>query len=352
SDLEQCGNQTLTYVNQMLASQGTVATLESVSEVKGMYQVNVTHRGGVIPLYVTRDCSFVFSQQGWEIGAPMSAPTANACGERTVTFVNEYLTGGGTAVTLANVLERHGMYQVNITYEGEQFPLYATVDCSLLFNIMGDGLDMSVPPPTPTPTPEPVKTDRPTVDLYVMSFCPYGTQAEGTLKPVVDLLGEKADFRIRYITTVTGTNLSSVRSLHGAVEAEEDLRQICIQKQAPGNFWTYLARFNAECYPLGLDQAGIAECSRNITSSLGIDEKKVTACVTGTGGIDLLKTDEGASEEHNATASPTLIVNGVEYGGDRTPEAYKQAVCRSFTNPPAECATVLSSQTVTATGSC
>jgi hypothetical protein len=357
--VETCGEQTLAYANKLLASQGTVATLVSVDEKNGMYQVNVSHQGGYIPLYVTRDCTLLFSQEGWEIGAPLSGSTASACGNRTVTFVNDYLVGeGGTNATLANVKEQHGMFQVNVSYQGEEFPLYATQDCTLVFNIFGDVLDMTVPPPTfpptptPTPTPEPVKTDRPSVDLYVMSFCPYGTQAEAAMKPVVDLLGKKADIHLRYITTVTGNNVTSVQSLHGAVEVEEDLRQICIQKDSPANIWSYLTRFNAECYPLSRDAAGMLNCSRNITGSLGIDQSKITVCATGTGGIDLLKTDEGSATENDAMASPTLLINGVEYSGSRTPEAYKLAICGSFTTPPAECSTVISSEQAAAAGSC
>ena len=349
---EECGNRTLAYVNQLLASQGTVATLVSVDDKNGMYQVNVSPQGGQIPLYVTRDCTLLFSQVGWEMGAPQSGSTATACGDRTVSFVNDYLVGEGTAATLANVREQHGMFQVNVSYQGEEFPLYATLDCSLLFNIMNDGLDMTAPLPTPTPTPEPVKTDRPTVDLYVMSFCPYGTQAEATMKPVVDLLGKKADIHLRYITSVTGTNVTSVRSLHGAVEVEEDLRQVCIQKHAPQNLWAYLTRFNAECYPLTQNTTDMLKCSQNITASLGIDGVKIQTCATGTEGIGLLKTDEESATEDGATASPTLLINGVEYSGSRTPESYKEAICGSFTTLPADCSTVLSSQQAAVAGSC
>jgi hypothetical protein len=197
-----------------------------------------------------------------------------------------------------------------------------------------------------------VKTDRPAVDLYVMSFCPYGTQAEATMKPVADLLGKKADIRIHYITSVAGTDISSVQSLHGAVEAEEDLRQVCIQKYAPESIWQYLSRFNTECYPIERNLTAMEKCSRNITTSLGIDQARITACVAGREGIDLLKADEGLSGQNGATASPTLIINGVEFSGERTPEAYKQAVCGSFTNPPAECSTPLATQQAAVSGSC
>ena len=58
-----------------------------------------------------------------------------------------------------------------------------------------------------------------------MSFCPYGTQAETAMLPVVNLLGAKATITVQYIANVSGTTAASVVSLHGPSEAMEDLRQ-------------------------------------------------------------------------------------------------------------------------------
>ena len=75
-----------------------------------------------------------------------------------------------------------------------------------------------------------MKSARPSVELFVMSFCPYGVQAENAMGPVVDLLGSKADIKIRFIATVNGATPDTVRSLHGLSEAKEDLRQLCIMR--------------------------------------------------------------------------------------------------------------------------
>ncbi len=345
---QRCADQTLLYVNGNLVDEGTAATLVSAADQHGMYRVNVSYQGQQIPLYTTTDCTLLFMDP-MELGASQPGISATTCGDRVLAYVNGNLVDKGTAATVVNVGEQHGMYLVTVAYQGQQYPFEATTDCTLLFP---KPTDMTAPLPTPTPTPEPVKTDRPSVDLYVMSFCPYGTQAEATMKPVVDLLGKKADIRLRYITTVTNTTVDSVRSLHGAVEVQEDLRQICIQKYAPAKIWAYVPRFNAECYPLTQNTTVMLNCSQNITASLGIDGGKIQTCATGTEGIGLLKTDEDSSDENRATASPTLIVNGVEFSGSRTPESYKQAICGSFTTPPAECTTVLSDQQVVAGGSC
>ena len=44
-----------------------------------------------------------------------------------------------------------------------------------------------------------IKTKRPELKIFVMSFCPYGNQMEDTLRPVFDLIGSNADFTPHYI---------------------------------------------------------------------------------------------------------------------------------------------------------
>jgi len=43
------------------------------------------------------------------------------------------------------------------------------------------------------------KVDTPELKFFVMSFCPYGNQIETALKPVADLLGDKANIQPQYI---------------------------------------------------------------------------------------------------------------------------------------------------------
>ncbi|MDD1660414.1 MAG: DsbA family protein [Methanomicrobiales archaeon] len=345
---QRCGDQTLSYVNDNLATEGTTATLVKAEDQHGMYRVTVAYQGQQIPLYTTTDCTLLFTE-AMEMGASQPGVTASACGDRMLSYVNQNLAAEGTAATLVSVEDQHGMYRVTVAYQGQQYPFYATPDCTLLFL---EGMDMTAPEATPTPAATPVQTDRPAVDLFVMSYCPYGTQAEAAMKPVADLLGAKADIRVRYITSVGGTTVDSIESLHGAVEAQEDLRQACIEKYSPMKFWGYLAGFNSECYSTARTPESAAACSKNVTSALGIDQAEIDACATGAEGIGLLSTDVASAMVQDATASPTLLINGVEFSGSRSPEAYKQAICGSFTNAPAECETKLSEQQASVGGTC
>jgi hypothetical protein len=185
-----------------------------------------------------------------------------------------------------------------------------------------------------------------------MSFCPYGIQAETAMKPVADLLGSRADIRVLYLTSVGGATADSIQSLHGPVEVQEDLRQACIQKNSPGKFWAYLDGFNAACSSQVGNASAAAACSTKVSSSLGLSPASIDTCATLSEGITLLSSDEASAVRAGAASSPTLLINGVTYSGARTPEAYKEAICGSFTTPPAGCQANLSGQTAAAGGSC
>ena len=205
---------------------------------------------------------------------------------------------------------------------------------------------------SPTPIPEPVKSSRPSVELFVMSFCPYGVQAENAMAPVSGLLGSKTDIKVRYIATVNGETVDSVKSLHGLLEAKEDLRQLCVAKSYPDIFWDYLNLINAQCYPIYKNATQLESCQKNVTATLDIDNQKIETCAGGSEGMALLKIDETITSNLKVTGSPTLFINGQKYSGQRTPDAYKQFICARFDTPPAECSVNLSAQAAAASGSC
>lgn len=286
------------------------------------------------------------------LGSPFGKITAVApqvCSDKVITYINTNLASPGQAATLINITENNDIYAIWSRYQGRDLSLYATRDCTLLFTT---AINMNAAAAAPVPTQPPEKSARPVVDLYVMSFCPYGTQAETVMSPVVDLLGKKADISVRYITTVNGPTVDSVDSLHGPSEAQEDLMQLCILKSYPDMYWNYLKSFNDLCYPVWQNTSLLDSCRKNVTAALGIDLPRIEGCANGAEGLTLVEIDAAESDAVGATASPTLIINGVKYSGARTPEAYKQAICTSFDSAPAECNTTLSSTSATSSGGC
>ncbi|NTV40884.1 MAG: hypothetical protein HGA61_01255 [Candidatus Moranbacteria bacterium] len=192
------------------------------------------------------------------------------------------------------------------------------------------------------------KAEKPRVDLYVMSFCPYGNKAEDTMKPVYDLLKNKVDFNFHYIVTVEGND---VQSLHGPTEVTQNEREACVLRDYGKDKWfAFVSYVNSKC---GSD----GSCWETGAKSLGLNSAKINDCVSKD-GLSLMTANGEASTEAGASGSPTMIINGIsskvayQYG---KPETYKKAICDAFNVAPAECAKVLADQTASATaqgGSC
>lgn len=283
----------------------------------------------------------------------------NQIATKSVDFINKNIISGGNGnATVGDVNESSGILNVTVLYNGNRIPVYATTDGKYLI-IPGMGvIDMDTPLPTrtePIQTQQysPQKTDKPVAQLFVMAFCPYGMQAEDAMKPVVDLLGAKADIQVHFIATVGGTTPDSVSSLHGAPEAQEDLRQVCIMKYYDQKtYWNYMITINDNCSSSYRDTAAYDTCWKNAATKADIDSSKIAACANSTEGVNLVKADADLSSANGVSGSPTLIVSGATYNNARTPDAYKDGICQAFNTAPTECSQTLSTTTTTASGNC
>jgi len=276
--------------------------------------------------------------------------------KKAIDFINNNVVQTGT-VELVSVKEFSGIYEVITTYQGQQIPIYVTKDGSAVFLSQPLNITQVISTKTNTTSTasEIPKTEKPTVDLYVMGFCPYGVQAETTMKPVFDLLGTQADIKVHFITSITGTTVDSVQSLHGATEAQEDLRQVCIMKNYDQKtYWTYLMEIDNNCYGVisTTNATALDACWKAAATKAGIDASKIDTCSKGSEGLDLLKADEQLTTTNGVTGSPTLIINGVTYNGARTSEDFKNSICSGFTTQPAECSQTLSATGTEASGGC
>jgi len=289
----------------------------------------------------------------------LSVATLNQIANKTVNFINENIISGGSGTAAVDLVsETSGILNVTVLYQGRQIPVYATTDGRYLILPGAGVIDMDVPIPQQTnqtaqqPTETP-KTDKPVAQLYVMAFCPYGIQAENAMKPVVDLLGNKTDIQVRFIANVGGTTPDTIQSLHGTVEAQEDLRQVCIMKYySQKTYWNYLMDINANCSGSYSNAATYDPCWKNAATKLGIDVSKIDTCSKGTEGVNLVKADADLSSANGVSGSPTLIINGAKYNGARTPDGYKAGICAAFTTNPTECSQNLSTTASAASGNC
>jgi glutaredoxin len=270
--------------------------------------------------------------------------TPEEAGKKAVEYINKNLVQSGTSASFVSANDLGSVYEVITSYQGKQIKVYTTKDGTFLFlSAFDTSVNLQKEQP-PSQEFKPEKTDKPVAQLFVMSFCPYGQAAEKAMKPVVDLLGDKTTIEPHFIVSVSGT---TVNSLHGEYEANEDMRQACIWKYyGQKTFWNYVDYIDNNC-----NRDNIDTCWKDAAKNAGVDVSKIEDCFTKE-GLELMKSEEALTSKYGVTGSPTLIINGATYNGARTPEAYKQAICSAFTTPPSECSQTLSSSGSTASGGC
>ena len=267
--------------------------------------------------------------------------SASEIKDQTETYLKSIAQG---QASVDNMTLEGDLYKLQLTVSGRQYESYVTKDGKLLFP---QGIDMSVPVPeaqAPTPTVVP-KTDKPVVELFVMSHCPYGTQAEKGILPAVRALGNKVDFKIRFVNY----------AMHGEKEVKEQLTQHCIQSEQNSKYLSYLA-----CFLNDSAGGGSATASDACVASTGVDKVKLEACKvkadaqfsitknlndksTWKGSFPSFAVDDALNTKYGVGGSPTLIINGAESNAGRDSASYLTGICAAFNNAPAECETVLSS---------
>lgn len=267
-------------------------------------------------------------------------------------FINNNLMQEGTKAEIGEVVKEEGLYKVIVKIgEGDQaqeIESYLTLDGKKFFPSAPMDIEETkaqiAEAKEKENQPEDIpKAEKPTVDLYLMSFCPYGNKAEDTLASAYDLLKNKVDFNFHYIVSSDG---DTINSLHGQPEVAQNEREACVLKYFGKDKWMgFVTYVNKNC---GSD----GSCWEAGVKSVGLSSAKIAACVKAE-GTTLMKENEKKSADAGASGSPTMLINGVstkavyKYGDS---ESYKQAICLAFETAPAECGTVLGSATATTEG--
>jgi hypothetical protein len=198
---------------------------------------------------------------------------------------------------------------------------------------------------TTAPAATIAKTDKPKVELYVMSYCPYGNQAEQGIYQVIKSFNNTFDFEPVYIISGSAGNW---RSLHGASELNQDIREKIIYNLYGAQVWNeYVNNANTQC-TLNTIDACWKDAAQNI-SAINITEVEAQYASS----LDTIAAGEAAKSNANkVTGSPTVLINGGKYSGGRTADAFKTGICGAFNTQPAECSQNLSTGTAAASGSC
>jgi len=258
----------------------------------------------------------------------------DAAGQKIVDFAKSQ----GADVSVLNVNTKDGFYEVNISLQGQDMPVYITKDGKYFANsiVALDKLTTKASTSSSTKTASTTvpKTDKPVVEAFIFSYCPYGLQFEKALSPVYDLLKNKADI-----------NVVAIGAMHGEFEKVESLRQLCIQKNyGKDKLWAYLNKFDANT-TIG-SCSGSASCLSpllsSLMSSLSIDKAKIDTCMASD-ATALYAADGARAQELGISGSPTFVINGVQVQVGRDPQSVKTAICNAFTTAPSECSETLSS---------
>jgi hypothetical protein len=273
-------------------------------------------------------------------GGKATTVTADEAGARVISFINSNPNAQGEA-SLVSAEQDGQFYQVVVDYQGQEIPVFATLDGEFLVtnpvplsDDVAAGTDTGdTGNPTPAPTPNVVKSDKPVVELFVMSHCPYGTQIEKGFLPVADLLGDKIDWEVKFV----------YYAMHGKKEIDEQANQYCIQKEQNDKFVDYLTCFLEEgdgegcLVEAGVDVNKMESCVEGANTEFNLDANFEDQGSWLSGRFPLFDIHKAENEEYGVRGSPTLVINGAEVSAGRDPNSLKNAICAGFNEPPAEC---------------
>lgn len=330
------------------AKKADTITLKKPQFVKSMQKnpwMAATIVLGLILLYM------LYANQGTSVGTTAGVGEQKA-GEIVLDLV-QLQVGDATLVSTA---EKNGLYEVVVNVQGQESPIYLTKDGE---NIIGGGVipvetikntagtgRPDGPEPTPTNIP---KSAKPEVELFVMSHCPYGTQIEKGMLPVVKELQDDIDFEVKFV----------YYAMHPtAGEVQEQVRQYCIQEEANDKYLAYLSCF--------LETGGSSDTATEATSiacqeEVGIDTTAIDSCYAATdAAYDVTANLEDTSswvsgrfpqfnvhkEENDAygvQGSPTLVVNGQQVSSGRDAQSLLNTICGAFEEQPESCNTDMTS---------
>ena len=257
---------------------------------------------------------------------------AEEIAQQAVEYINQnFLAMSEEGATLVSVVEESGVYKFTILIEGQEYNSYITKDGKILFP---DGVPMVIEETEKEATAGTMtcedldKSNEPTIEAFVVSQCPFGTQMQRILNEIVKNIPEIDNYiAVKYMGEIQD---GKIIAMHGDEEAQENLRQICIREEQKDKYWNYI-----DCY---IKEGQSEQC---LTSAL-IDKAVLNQCMENTlRGLKYAQKDFDSESEYEVTGSPTLILNKknvseFDFGG-RTAEAVKTLICCGFNSPPAFC---------------
>ncbi len=259
---------------------------------------------------------------------------SNTIAKDAIDYINTVLLQGQATATLVSMKAENGLYNLKIDINGKEITTYISRDGSLLFP---SAINIKEEIQSAQQTEKKVtcdnikKTDKPILQAFIVSNCPYGLQMQRALVPAAELLRD--NIKVRYLGSIEN---GKITSMHGDKEATENLRQICIREEQSDKYWSYTSCF--------IKDGNSDSC---LTASQ-IDNDKLNTCMTSDKGLEYAREDFDLSKKFSVSSSPTLILDDVkisEYDfGGRSADALKTLLCCAFNIQPESCKTQLSTE--------
>jgi glutaredoxin len=155
------------------------------------------------------------------------------------------------------------------------------------------------------------------VELFVMSQCPYGIQAEQQIIPAIKSFGDKVDFKLHFIASKTSSGFTS---LHGQTEVNEGIRQTCMMEYFPQEkFFDYLNCVNKDIKNV---ESKWKECA----VKSGIEVQRIESCFANE-GKKLFEKNIERTNELMIGSSPSYYIGNKPYKGGRSTQDITRAIC-------------------------
>ncbi|MCX6724390.1 MAG: hypothetical protein NT155_04490 [Candidatus Staskawiczbacteria bacterium] len=326
--------------------------MSKFSFLKKMNRNTILVGVAIIGIIITGVLIFVQSNKGFSL-PNIFGMSDSQIGKKAIDYINNNQLSQ-TPVTLGGVSEESGMVKIKVKIGTREVDSYATKDGKLLFPSAIDMNKGNVAASNTPKTPATVaKNDKPSLEAFVVSSCPYGLQMQRAVTDAVKNAPALAsNVVIRYIGSISAGKIysmhdsdSSGNPIPNGPEAKENLRQICIRQEQPAKFWNYLSCYMKKAsgtLPNGMPLGDTNGC----LTSTGVDTTSLSSCMSDSSrGLAYAKKDFDLGTKYNVSGSPTLVLNGTtisesNYGG-RSSDGVKSMVCAGFNTKAGFCSTKL-----------
>ena len=151
------------------------------------------------------------------------------------------------------------------------------------------------------------RVGKPTLELFVMSYCPFGVQAEEKIIPIVKEFGNKIDFKLQFIAkekeAPSPQDITPFTSLHGYPEVAENIRQLLIAREYPDKYLDYIL-----CRGKKLEKSW-EDCAEK----LGIDVERIQQLFDAPEAEEIFRENIKRAAALGIRASPTILVDGHQF---------------------------------------